>query len=62
MKHLEVKYDLDRDVLVVDGMKYAGALFRSFALAPVGTLLRIEAREDGVVTVHQYAPGEKVTA
>lgn len=62
MNQLAVKYDAREDVLEVEGNKYSGVLFRKFAFAPVGTLLRIEAREDGVITVHQYPPGDLVSA
>lgn len=45
------EYDEQRDVLTVEGVQYAGELFRSFGMLPPGTVLRIDKREDGVLTV-----------
>ena len=52
-KGLAYQYDQDTDVLTVEGLKYAGALFREFGVAPIGTTLRIVERKDGVVTVQR---------
>ncbi len=42
------------DVLTVEGVRYAADMFRTFAVAPIGAVLRIEEREDGVLTVHRF--------
>jgi len=55
-------YDFDRDTFTVFGLKYAAAYFESFTLEPVGTLLKIVKRENGLITVekisHLSAPAE----
>ena len=54
MKPLVFSYEQPpRDVLTVEGMRYSGALFRLWSNAgfPVGTLMRIVKRENGVMTV-----------
>jgi hypothetical protein len=50
---LSYSYDEDNDVLTIEGVKYAGDIFRTLGLAPVGTTIRIEGREDGVVAVRR---------
>ena len=52
---LNVDYDQHRDVLTVDGVRYAGHLFRLLALCEPGTWLRLEDRRDGLVSV--FTPG-----
>ena len=59
---LAIDYDEGRDIVTIEGVRYCGELFRSFGIAPTGTLLRIMARDDGVITLQKYAPGEQVTA
>lgn len=61
---IEMVYDRDRDIVTINGVKYAGAFFRSFGIhgAPVGSLLRIIKRDDGTLTVEKFAPGETVIA
>jgi hypothetical protein len=59
---LAIYYDEPRDIVTIEGIRYSGELFRSFDIAPTGTLLRIMARDDGIVTLQKYAPGEQVTA
>jgi hypothetical protein len=48
---LAIDYDRDNDIVIIEGVKYSGALFRAFAFAEVGSILRIEQRKDGLVTV-----------
>lgn len=50
---LNIEYDSDRDLLKIDGMIYAGTLFRALSLAEPGTWLRIVSRGNGVLTVRQ---------
>jgi len=42
------------DVMEIEGVKYAGELFRRFSFAPIGAYLQIVGREDGVVSVRSY--------
>lgn len=51
MSGLSFSYDERTDVLTVEGIHYAGTLFRVFALAPVGTHVQIIERRDGDVVV-----------
>ena len=48
---LNVIYDATTDVLRVNGMSYSGHIFRMLALADPGTWLRIEGRDNGVISV-----------
>lgn len=49
---LLIDYDRESDVVRVNGVPYAGDLFRAFGLSPPGTWLRIEGRRaDGALTV-----------
>jgi hypothetical protein len=48
---LRFDYDDERDVLTIEGVAYAGGLFRTLGLAPVGAKIEIVAREDDVLTV-----------
>ncbi len=43
------------DVMTIEGIRYSGELFRSFGIAPIGALLRIVNRQDGVITVNRIA-------
>lgn len=53
---LTVRYDFRADELVVGGIRYSGELFRQFQLAPVGSILEIVERWDGVITVRRLEP------
>lgn len=46
-------YDQYTDILTIEGTKYAGALFRSLSFAPIGAVLRVVNRQDGVITVEE---------
>lgn len=49
---LTFDYDPHMDVLTVEGIKYSGAFFRSFARdIPLNTSLRIVSRDNGVVHI-----------
>lgn len=50
---LAYQYDEDTDVLTVEGIKYAGSVFRAFGIAPIGTTFKIVERKDGIVTVRR---------
>ena len=58
----EIVVDEDRDTITIYGIVYSRELFRTFGLGAIGKLMRIEKRGDGVVTLHEYPPGEQVTA
>ena len=58
----EIVVDEDRDTITIYGIVYSRGLFRTFGLGAIGKLMRIEKREDGIVTVREYPPGEQVTA
>jgi len=58
---LKIEFE-PNDVVVIEGVRYACELFRGIGVFPVGRLIRIVARDDDVLTIHQYAPGEQVTA
>lgn len=56
MEQLRIDYDKYTDVLTVDGIRYSAELFRIFAFCKQGTWLRLEKRQDGVVTVSTPGP------
>jgi hypothetical protein len=47
---LSIEQDCDRGVVTIEGMKYAFELFQQFGVVTVGQVLRIDKREDGVLT------------
>ena len=57
-KTLTVEHDEARDLLIVDGVRYSGQIFRTLALCEPGTWLRFEDRRDGVVSL--FTPGPKL--
>lgn len=48
---LAYDYDQRNDILTIEGMKYAGDVFRSMGFVPVGAVFRVEGRKDGVITL-----------
>ena len=52
-KPLEISYDAASDLLIIDGIRYSGELFRGFAHLELGTWFRIIDRDDGVITLNQ---------
>ncbi len=52
----------DEETITIYGVVYARHVFRTLGLGPIGSLLRLEKREDGVITIHVYSPGEQVAA
>ena len=52
-----IAYHPDSDVLTINGVHYAAEVFRSLGVLPVGSLVRIENREGGVLTL--YKVGEQ---
>lgn len=46
------QYDINNDYIEIEGIRYSGLLFREFGFhAMIGEVLRIDKREDGVLTV-----------
>ena len=62
MNTLDVKpYDSDRDSIEIEGTRYSGTLFREFACSfpnMIGQILRIDRKEDGLVTVTRLDENE----
>lgn len=59
---LNFSYDLEKDVLEIEGVKYSGELFRQ--LSPkgmrTGTLFEFVRRDGGDITINRiWAPEEK---
>lgn len=50
-----VTYDEQKQCFEIFGVRYAVDLFRGLGIAPVGTVFRIAAREDGIVTLQTVA-------
>lgn len=51
-KALAIQYDADTDVVTIEGIRYAGVLFRGMGgQFGIGTIVQIVARKDGVVTM-----------
>jgi hypothetical protein len=55
---LLIVQDVPSDLVYIEGIRYAGVVFRSMMLAEPGTWLRIEERRDGTITV--YKPNDAV--
>ncbi len=51
---LRVEYDELRDEVEIEGVRYAGDVFRYMGLAPVGSHLQIIGRADGVVSIKTF--------
>jgi hypothetical protein len=51
VKALAYTYDRETDVMTIEGIRYSGALLRELGVLPVGKLIRVVAREDGVLTL-----------
>lgn len=47
----EVKVDEHRRTITIFGIEYADEIFRYLGLGPIGSVLRIIKREDGIVTL-----------
>lgn len=52
------RYSQANDVLEVEGVRYAGELFRGLGVLPLNTFVKLVAREDGVLTL-QTIPEEE---
>lgn len=49
---MKIEYDTQTDVLTIEGVKYAGDVFRNLGIAPLGAIFRlVNRREDGVITL-----------
>lgn len=57
---LEIEVDNVRDEISIEGIRYAGEVFRGMAWLPVGAVLKIVQREDGVVAMHWVGKNDVV--
>ena len=57
-KPLNIQYDEANDLLVIDGIRYSGHIFRSLALCEPGAWLRFEDRSGGVISL--FTPGPEM--
>lgn len=58
-----MSYDEKLDQVTIDGVVFAADFFRTFSLAPRGTLIRLTDRQpDGSVGVRVYQKGQAVVA
>lgn len=56
---LEMSYDEASDILTIEGIRYAGELFRQFGkVMPLNTPLKLLSRDNGVLVVAQMEPGD----
>jgi len=64
MPNLQFEYDETKDLLIIEGMKYSGDLFRALSESglAVGEYLRIIERKDGVVTFETIREPETASA
>lgn len=51
---LNISYDTWTDILMIDGVRYSGDLFRNFGIGPTGKPLLVTRKEDGVVTLFTF--------
>lgn len=51
---LSISYDRTSDVLMIDGVRYAGDLFRTMGIGPTGRPIIVTRKEDGVVTLFTF--------
>jgi len=51
MKPLNLKYDEDRDIIEIEGVRYSGDMFRYLGFGPLNQPLKIEQRSDGVLVL-----------
>lgn len=56
---LAIDYDGVSDIVTIEGIRYAGELFRQFgSVMPLNTPLKIIERTDGVLAIAQMEPGD----
>lgn len=55
MKNLNIEYDKQQDIVTIEGVRYAGGLFRHLGVhgVAVGTVLKIMRREDGEIFLQE---------
>jgi len=58
----EITYDQYKDVITIDGLRFAREIFSMMAREAVGTCLRIISRKDGVVTFERVLGEENEKA
>jgi hypothetical protein len=47
---LDISYEWQADILMIDGVRYSGDLFRLLGFGPTGRPLLVTRKEDGLVT------------
>lgn len=58
-QRLKYRYDVTKDLMTIEGLRFAGDFFRQFGHAmPLDTPMKITVREDGFITVVQIEPGD----
>lgn len=59
MDTLKIDYDQRNDTVTIEGVTYAGIVFRELGkFMPLGQLFRLVNREDGVVTIERVKETE----
>ena len=54
-KPLQFEYDEQRDIITIEGVKYAGDVFRTLGLGEIGTYYKLEERRgDGLIVIHRF--------
>jgi hypothetical protein len=59
-RSLAIAYDATTDVVTIEGIRYAGELFRGIGIGPTERWFKIVKREDGLVTLTVAAPGMRL--
>jgi hypothetical protein len=54
----EIAIDVTNETIRLFGISYTLDMFRMLAFSEIGTRLRIEAREDGIITLLVIPPGD----
>lgn len=50
---LNFEYDEMTDVIIIEGVKYSGQLFRELGILPTGFAFEILERHDGIIVLHK---------
>lgn len=62
LRPIEVSIDAGLGILTIQGQRYTVDLFNAFGFAAPGTVLEIERRDDGVLTVRRLGDVERMLA
>lgn len=60
---LDFSYDEERDVFMIEGVKWSGELLRAVGVngVPVGSIIKIDKRDDGIVTFDRMYDTEQAS-